>query len=381
MKQHAEIAGAGVAGLVAASALAQRGWSVRVHERSPELRTYGAAISAWPNFTAVLDAIGALPEVLENCYKLTLRDTRDAKDRVLYRIRIPEGETRDHFSIKRQPLINALVTTARGLGVEIRTDSHAVKADPGGVLHFADGTCASADLVIGADGVNSKIRDNLGVRIRRAKPIEGAIRMIVPSEGLRLPADLGTSIEYWSGRRRLFVSKTSDGDAFMVFMASPDDKLASQVPLNRESWSKSFPLSRQLIARADGPARWDNFESIRVDPWFNGRVALVGDAANAMPPHIGQGAALGACNALALAEHVSRGSFVESALAGWNSAERKLTDHSQRVAWWYGKMNLLPPGLRAAGLKLAGRSNWVIGLRQRPALHIPTGVNSDLIQS
>ncbi|WP_157000860.1 FAD-dependent oxidoreductase [Agromyces laixinhei] len=381
VERRAEIAGAGIAGLVAASALAQRGWSVTVHERSPELRTYGAAISAWPNFTAVLSSIGALPEVLEHSFALKLRETRDARDRVVYRVRIPDGEERNHFSVKRQPLINALVATARRHGVVIRTGSHAVSADPEGILHFADGSSVQADLIVGADGVNSKVRDSLGVHVKRPTATEGAVRMIIPSVGLNLPGEVGTSIEYWSGRRRLFVSKTSDDDVFLAFMASPKDKRATQVPLDKESWSESFPRSRDLIARADGDARWDNFETITVTPWFKGRVALVGDAANAMPPHIGQGAALGACNALALAEHVSRHENVALGLAEWDRTERGLTDHSQRVSWWYGKLNGLPSALREAGLKLAGRSKWVIGLRQRPALHVPTGVDSDQIKS
>src|SRR3954462_10607280 len=63
MKRHAEIAGAGFAGLVAAIALGRRGWSVRVHEANPELREYGAGLFLWGNGFSVLETIGVLDEV------------------------------------------------------------------------------------------------------------------------------------------------------------------------------------------------------------------------------------------------------------------------------------------------------------------------------
>jgi len=63
-KGHSEIAGGGIAGLVAAAALTQRGWSVRVHERADHMRAYGAAIFAWYNLMRVLKAVGAYDEAV-----------------------------------------------------------------------------------------------------------------------------------------------------------------------------------------------------------------------------------------------------------------------------------------------------------------------------
>ena len=63
-RRHAEIAGAGFAGLVAAIALADRGWTVRVHERAEALRAFGAGIFIWENGLRVLKAIGAYDAVI-----------------------------------------------------------------------------------------------------------------------------------------------------------------------------------------------------------------------------------------------------------------------------------------------------------------------------
>src|SRR5579863_5548699 len=62
--RHAEIAGAGFAGLATAVALRQRGWTVCVHEKGPELRAFGAGIYVWHNGLRALDALGALPDIL-----------------------------------------------------------------------------------------------------------------------------------------------------------------------------------------------------------------------------------------------------------------------------------------------------------------------------
>src|SRR5437660_1525789 len=66
--RHAEIAGAGFAGLTAAVALSQRGWSVRLHEKGPELRAFGAGIYLWHNGLRVLEGLGVLEDVLNGSH-------------------------------------------------------------------------------------------------------------------------------------------------------------------------------------------------------------------------------------------------------------------------------------------------------------------------
>ena len=83
MTRHAEIAGAGIGGLALAAALAQRGWSVRVHERNPELRAIGAGIYIWENGLRVLQAIGAYEEAVRGCHQGWMRETRDDNNRTV----------------------------------------------------------------------------------------------------------------------------------------------------------------------------------------------------------------------------------------------------------------------------------------------------------
>ena len=81
-KRHAEIVGAGFAGLTAACALAQRGWSVRVHERADALRTTGAGIYIYENGLRVLEAVGAYEAAVKGAPFAHTREVRDDHNRV-----------------------------------------------------------------------------------------------------------------------------------------------------------------------------------------------------------------------------------------------------------------------------------------------------------
>src|SRR5215831_10391899 len=154
-QRHAEIAGAGFAGLAAACALAQRGWSVRVHERGEKLRTTGAGIYIYENGLRVLEALGAYAAAVEGANPAHTREVRDERDRIIAVHRWDVASGARVFSIVRQKVINALAAAAAGAGVEIVTGSHAVAATADGELILESGRRHKADLVIGADGNNS----------------------------------------------------------------------------------------------------------------------------------------------------------------------------------------------------------------------------------
>lgn len=370
---HAEISGAGIAGLIAACALAQRGWSVRVHERDADLRSYGAGISCWYNFVKVIRAVGARPYLNDN-RPFYIRETRDERNRVLYTIKASAKPHEETFLVSRHALLQALATAARQAGVEIVFSSRAVAADPAGALILQDGTRCPADLVVAADGVNSAVRDSLGLVKRRRKLMQGAIRVMIPRTELECRSEDGKKgIEYWSGRRRIYYSAASSNEVYLAFMLDEGDREGVQVPLNKATWISSFPHLKDLIERVGDQGRWDNFEQISLTSWSRGRVAVVGDAAHAMAPNIGQGGGMAAVNALALGATVASAGSIEEGLRRWEQVERPLTDYTQRVSYWYGRINDLPGWLRTPVIKLCGQVRWIVAIRQRPANHNPTG--------
>src|SRR5215813_12056478 len=164
-RRHAEIAGAGFAGLTAACALAQRGWSVRVHERAPELRTTGAGIYIYENGLRVLETLGTYDAAVKGAPFAHTREVRDDQNRTIS-VHRWQGTSRV-YSIVRQTVINALAEQARKAGAEVVLNSEGVSVTPDGVLTLSDGSTAKADLVVGADGTNSKLRDSLGLLDKR----------------------------------------------------------------------------------------------------------------------------------------------------------------------------------------------------------------------
>jgi 2-polyprenyl-6-methoxyphenol hydroxylase-like FAD-dependent oxidoreductase len=342
---------------------------VRVHERAERLRTAGAGINLYENGLRVLEALGALEHALREGARARLRETRDQDDRLLSTH--PWGEARV-YGVLRQRLIDALAEAARRAGAQIVLGSEGVSATPGGELQLANGERLSANLVVAADGVNSRIRDSLGLLgLRRFLP-DGCVRVLIP----KLDADEATdgrTIEYWSGSRRLLYNPCSATHLYLALTMLHEDEPARALPLRKDLWKASFPRLAPLIERIGDEARYDRFEYIKLTRWSSGRVAVIGDAAHAIPPNIGQGAGCAMMNALSLAVFLERHTETAEALQAWERAERPLTNHTQRISLLFGMPAFWPPRLRALFYAAAARSKWLTEQRTRTARHIPTG--------
>ena len=312
-KRRAEIVGAGFAGLTAACALAQRGWSVRVHERADRLRTTGAGIYIYENGLRVLEAVGAYEAAVQGAPFAHTREVRDGRDRLISVHRWTGSRV---FSIVRQNVINALAAAATRAGVVIVTNSTATGATAEGELLFADGSNVKADLIVGADGSNSRLRDSLGLLSKRKYLVDGCTRLLLDkTEAERAPTDGAKTIEYWSGTRRLLYTPCSETDIYIALTMLDDDAAAKAVPVRKDEWKRAFPRLEALIDRIGALGRYDRFELIKLKRWSAGRVAIIGDAAHALPPNIGQGGGCAMMNALSLAVYLDRENNVSAALA------------------------------------------------------------------
>jgi 2-methyl-3-hydroxypyridine 5-carboxylic acid dioxygenase len=360
--RHAEIAGAGFAGLAAATALRQRGWTVRVHETDPALRAFGAGIHVWNNGLLALQALGAFPGVedgafLPPCYETRTNDVQTSAQA----INVPGNDR--FYAMTRQHLYTAMLDAARRAGVEIVTASTAVGAASDGTLLLEDGSVLAADLVIGADGVRSRVRDAFDLGMQRRRYADGLIRVLADRGALR-GGEWDHVIDFWyteSRTLRILYSPVSGDQLYLAMMAPVADQEASAIPVNPAPWVACFPQFEPVVTRLGAGGRYDTYETTKLDRWSEGRVAIVGDAAHAMPPTLGQGACTAICNALGLAVALDERTSVRDALELWESRERPLTDHTQRRA-----------GEIAGQRLLAGGMNWD-DEGMRAARHIPTG--------
>ena len=375
---HAEIAGAGFSGLAVATALARRGWSVRVHERSPEVREFGAGIWIWDNGVRVLDAIGAATEALDCATEALRYASWDRNGRLIDDVPfLPTGGTSRLFCISRQQLLQAIYNAALRAGVEVRTSTQVVGAGADGILRFESGESATADLVIGADGIRSKVRESLGLLRRRRVHPDGAIRLLVPHRPDEFSAEEKRTVrEWWNGPRRVLYTPVDDAVFYLALIMLASDERGRRVPVDRDYWRRHFPHLGAIVDRVPDEGRFDVFETLKLRRWSAGRVALIGDAAHAMSPGLGQGCGTALVNALALAATLENAPDIESGLASWEWLQRPLTEHTQRwstITWplirwpaWCARRYYDAPLLK----------RWILRQRQRPSEHVALGSRS-----
>ena len=371
--RRAEIIGAGIAGLTAAAALGRRGWAVRVHERAPEIRAAGSGIYIWENGLRVLEAIGAHDEAVAGAHRGAIRETRNQRNQITAVHRFDPKTHGRVVSIVRQRLMDALRHAAIAAGAEIVFNAQGIRARPDGRVEFSDGSAAQADLVVAADGVNSKLRDSLGLLRRRKSLGDGAARLLIPRLAEeRTGADGQKYVEYWSGTRRILYTPCDADTVYLALTSLNGDAAARLSPLPVETWIASFPFLETLLRRIAGPARWDDFEVVNLSRWSAGRVAIIGDAACAQAPNLGQGGGCALMGALSLAATLETEDVLPG-LAAWEARERPLYEHTQRFSSFLSSLTWWPNALRSAFFAIAGRSAWFSERRWRAARHRPFG--------
>jgi len=323
---HAEIAGGGIGGLSLGMMLARSGWTVRVHERSTEIREIGAGIYLKNNSITVLEEFGLFEALAQRSTALDRAQIRDGHGRLMI--------TRPHDSLAtrvrvltRQALIEVLYQGAVEAGVEVVTDSRAIGADPQGVLLTADGQRRTADLVIGCDGFNSEVRQSLGLEARQTLLPTQINRYLLPHRRFT-PESVTTELS--SGQRRIGITPAGE-DTTYVFMVCPlADDAARALPLDPAVWLHSHPAAGPLLEELSGSAATAyQYGLVRCPRWHRGRAALIGDAATGMPPTLGQGAGLTIMNGRSLVESLRHSSSVEQALSRWERTVRRVSDLTQ----------------------------------------------------
>ena len=355
-KGHVEIAGAGLAGLTAAAAFAQAGWSVRVHERGDELREIGAGIFLWENSLKVLEAIGAYVAATEGGERDEYWEIRDERQRLLQSGWMMQGSRL--ITVLRSKLHGALAQAARDAGVEIVTSSPAAGAKADGVLKLVDGRELKADLIIGADGVNSRVRDSLGLASVVTDLQDGCGRYLVR----RRPDDIAAkSLEYWKGGRRVGLVPASPESIYVYLCCPANDERAKRAPVDKAEWTKSFPEAAAYIERIDNVGRWAGFSDVVCRRWSHGKVAIIGDAAHAMSPNLGQGAGVAMQSAYALAQ-IASAADMPASLDAWEQRQRPIVERTQVCSRMYGRIGTRWPqtllSLRSALVWSIGKSSW-----------------------
>lgn len=295
---RALISGAGIAGLAAGIAVRRAGLEVEIFERSAQLQEIGAGLMIWPNGARALRSLGVEPRQLE-VKKVTLsnwhgRRLTEMPVETAYR-RYGAGVSFVHRADLQAALAESFGSAGLHLGSEVRGFvEQGTQID----LALRDGTVATGDLLVGADGLRSPVRRQL---LGDGEPtyLGSTIwRGLTASEGMDLP--LGCGINWW-GRGSEFLAFHLAGD--VIYWAGVTKEPQGEKPgpgghkkdlLDRfGEWAQPVP---ELISatKDDAIVRNDMYDRPPAPHWSRGRVTLAGDAAHPMSPNQGQGA----CQAL-----------------------------------------------------------------------------------
>jgi 2-polyprenyl-6-methoxyphenol hydroxylase-like FAD-dependent oxidoreductase len=300
------VVGGGIGGLASAIALRRAGWEVQVLERSDELREVGAGISLWPNALHALDLLGVGDRVRAQGAIEANAGFRDRAGSWLFRtdIRAIEERYGPSVLIRRATLLAALADALPPGTVTLATEVTGIaeQRDHVRVDHRA-GT-ATADLVVAADGIRSRIRALLWPTARGPRYAGYTTwRFVTPA----LDVDVEVS-ESWGSGERVGVFPFGDGTIYSYLAATVppghrvDDELGE---LNRRfrGWHAPIPALLDSIAPHD-VLRHDIYRLPTLRTFVTRRVALVGDAAHAMTPDLGQGGCTSLEDAVELARQL-----------------------------------------------------------------------------
>ena len=319
------IIGAGLGGLTAAILLQRAGFDPVVYEQAPQIARIGAGINLWPNSTRILKALGFEEELSRIGFtpKNWINCEWDT-GRVYFRQPADEWN-RDfgapHLILHRGDLQSYMINALKPGSLRY---SHALREieekDGESLLTFADGSTASCDIVIGADGINSVVRETI---LGPEAPIYTgtvAYRAIFPASLLgdyKLRSDGG---KYWSDDRQphkedrhfIFYYLTAARDEIYFVTGSPEpnwqggagpvDVDMSEIKTCYEGFHEDV---QRIIDACPKATKWPLLTRKPLPVWSKGRSVLLGDACHPMKPHMGQGAGMAIEDAVILVRCLS----------------------------------------------------------------------------
>jgi 2-polyprenyl-6-methoxyphenol hydroxylase-like FAD-dependent oxidoreductase len=376
------IAGAGPAGLVAAIACRQAGFDVTVFEQAASFQHVGGAIGIQGNGLRVLSALG-LYNRFRPCIELLMRaglESPPGRRLVMADFSEIDVTSRGFAVALRYDLQDVLLQAAREHEVDIRFDSRctSIQRSPDGVtVVLRDRTSAPADFVLACDGARSAVRDSAGFVATRREVGEAYLRC-VSNIAHPNPERAG---EYWHPDGRRAGAFPLPGNRTYLFCSVPIGQWQRILSTDLAAWLRTWadfgdPVASLVRAVDWTRAVYDELSDVRVDRWYRDRVVLVGDAAHAMTPNLGQGANSSMVDALVLVNLlVAMKADVEAAASRYERIRKPFVTRIQDAAWLGGRAASFTSRPARALRDSVIRFSTLIGPARRASLKLTAGYN------
>ena len=369
------IVGAGMGGLAAAATLLRIGMKVDVYEQAARFARVGAGIQMMPNSMKVLRGIGVEDSLRRTSFKPFSHLNRAwDSGRVLKELPMPEDLFgAPYLCMHRADLTDALASAVPAKIIHFDRELVGLDQSAAGVrLSFANGSHASADAVVGADGVHSLVRELV---LGPDEPIHKgriAYRAVFPAERLS-GRDLGPSrTKWWGEDRHIVIYYTTATRSEVYFVTSVPEPADWLTP---ESWSAKGDVEevraayegfhsdvRAVLSACPDCHKWAILEREPLPRWGEGRVVLLGDACHPMTPYMAQGAATAIEDAAVLARCIEafEGNDLERAFRCYEATRKPRTSRIQAIS----SANTWMQGGNEDGGWLYGYDAWNVPLAE-----------------
>lgn len=377
------IVGGGIGGLAAGAFLRRSGLTATVYEQAPALTEVGAGLVMAPNAVRLLRRLGTMDQFLRRAVPLDWGwEFRRWTDGTVLSVEKLNGVCERlygerTYGVHRADLLDSLRAAVPSEWVRLGARCTAVDAGEDIVLlRFADGSHAEADIVIGADGVHSVVRNSVTEPSPPKYSGICAFRTLVPARAAPDFA-LRRAQTLWLGPGRHFVHyPVAGGRAVNVVAFAPagdhtDESWSTTATIEefRAEFADWDPRVTDLITAGGVPGRWALLDRAPLRRWSRARITLLGDAAHPMFPFFAQGAAQSIEDAAVLARCLAAyANDPERALKRYEAARIERTTRLQEISHGRRDINHLPDGpeQQARDVALAEsdplvRNGWIYG--------------------
>ena len=358
------ILGAGIGGLTLALALRRRGIDVAVYERSSSISEIGAGLLLSPNAVSILYAIGLKEELAAISVETPEWRVLNSRGAILARIR-PQLGPIPGISLRRSDLQQLLIHHLEPYRIHLGCDAIRISTESGGrlLIGFANGKQVSSDLVAAADGIHSQLRNSFFQEtVKRPSHYVGWRAMVdfVPRGW-----ENGMVTETWGRGMRFGLASTGSNRCYWYASANRGldqaTTLEERKPLLLQLFKDWHHPVMDVLSATPQEQILETSIAERPIPkhWHKDGVILLGDAAHAMTPNLGQGAAMAIEDAWELSECLTKSPNIRTAL---NRYEQHRRHRVQMVQW----------ASRFVGLAIQTESPFLCAIRDNLVRAVPS---------